>query len=314
MARTRLFVALLPAPAQWEWLDELRRALGVGEPFRIPPHITLVPPTNVAEVDIEVVDQVLVAAAESAEPFDLTLGPAATFAPVTPTIQLSVDGDLVALGRLRQRLMVGPLARSERRPFVPHVTLVPSAEQARIDAALTALAGVATAWPVGSVHVLERHHDPGRWVTVAEVPLGAPRVVGRGTRPAHLRTLRMIPVAVGELCHVAARGPAGRADDDVPIVVVAEGEPGDGTGSLVGAAVGVVGRGGTELRSLVVAPAERGFGLGARLLAEWCSQVGGSGITWASAVVSDEQAASFLVRHGFSLFDGAGKVSAVRRL
>jgi len=311
VARTRLFVALLPEPEQWSWLDEVRRGLEVPEPFRIPPHVTLVPPVNVAPADLDEVDRTLAAAVESVEPFDLELGPATTFLPDTPTIQLSVAGDLVALGRLRARLVDGPLDRPDRRPFVPHVTLVPSAERATIDAALHTLQGVAAAWPVRSVHVLERRHDPGRWVTVAELPLGAPRVVGRGTRPWTLRTVRMVPGPVGELCRVAARGPSERPDVDQPLVVVAEAAPADGTGPPAGAAVGVLGPSGAELRSLVVAPEERGLGLGARLLAEWCSQAAGTGARVAVAPAADP---GFLVRHGFSVLDGPSGQLAVRLL
>ncbi len=312
MARTRLFVALLPDPEQWSWLDEVRRGLEVPEPFRIPPHVTLVPPVNVPEADLDAVDEVLASAAASVDPFDLELGPAATFLPDTPTVQLSVHGDLVSLGRLRDRLVAGPLDRPGRRPFVPHVTLVPSASQEVIDAALLALRGVSAHWPVRSVHVLERRHDPGRWVTVAEVPLARPRVVGRGTRPAALRVLRMVPAPVAELCRVAARGPAERPGVDAPLVVAAEGGRSDGTGPLVGAAVGVVGPTGTELRSLVVDPEERGVGLGARLLAEWCSQAASAGAGVVVAPVGGSGAEQFLSRHGFTVLTGPSGPVAVR--
>ena len=52
MARQRLGVVLLvPQPLATE-IDGVRRALGDDARERIPPHITLVPPVNVAERDL----------------------------------------------------------------------------------------------------------------------------------------------------------------------------------------------------------------------------------------------------------------------
>ncbi len=312
MARTRLFVALLPEPETWATLDAWRRSLGVAEPFRIPPHVTLVPPVNVAGGDLDEVDRVLTAAVESTEPFEVELGAASTFAPGAPTIQLSVHGDLPALGRLRDALVAGPLDRPGRRPFVPHVTLVPNAEPDLIDAGLRSLAGTGLPWPVHAVHVLERRHDPGRWVTVAELPLGAPAVVARGGPASTLRVLHMVPGTVAELCRVAARGPAEDAHSDRPLVVAAEAEPGDGTGGLQAAAVGFLGIGGAELRSLVVAEDWRGLGIGARVLAAWTSAAAARGVRLVSAPVGD--GTGFLERHGFTLLGRATDGRMVRLL
>lgn len=312
MARTRLFVALLPEPDTWATLDTLRRSLGVDEPFRIPPHVTLVPPVNVAADQLDEVDRVMTAAVASVEPFDLELGAATTFLPGAPTLQLSVHGDLPALGRLRDALVSGPLDRPGRRPFVPHVTLVPNAEPDLIEAGLRALAGTGVRWPVRAVHVLERRHDPGRWATVAELPLGAPAVVARGGPASFIRVLHMVPGTVAELCRVAARGPAEDASSDLPLVVAAEAEPGDGTGGLQAAAVGFLGIGGAELRSLVVADEWRGLGVGSRVLAAWISAAADRGARLVTAPTDDE--AGFLARHGFSLLGRANAARLVRLL
>lgn len=304
MARTRLFVALLPDPPLWSVLDSYRRSLGVSEPFRIPPHVTLVPPVNVASGDLEDVDRILSEAAATVEPIDLELREAATFAPSPPSVQLTVHGDLVALGTLRSALIRGTLDRPGRNPFVPHVTLVPSTEQPQIDAALQALDGTLLPWRVRSVHVLERHHDPGRWVTVAELPLGRPAVVGRGGVASTMRTLRMVPMPVADLCSVAARGPAETPVEPEPLVVAAEADPGDGTGALQGAAVGLVTAGGVELRALTVAEAERAQGIGARLLSAWCSAAAELGATVVTAAGSTVAGRAFLERHGFTSVSG----------
>ncbi len=312
MARTRLFVALLPEPDTWATLDAYRRSLGVAEPFRIPPHVTLVPPVNVPVDALGEVDRTLVAAAESQRPFELELAEGATFSPGAPTIQLSVRGDLAALGRLRDRLVDGPLDRPGRRPFVPHLTLVPSADPTAIDAGLRSLEGTSIPWSVGAVHVLERRADPGRWVTVAELPLGDPGVVARGGLASVLRVLHMVPATVADLCRVAARGPAQDGRADRPLVVAAEAEPGDGTGALQAAAVGVMGVAGVELRALAVAEPFRGLGVGSRVLAAWCSAAAERGARIVSAPV--EPGAGFLLRHGFTPLDHPEDPRLVRLL
>ncbi|RUP38197.1 MAG: hypothetical protein EKK60_10385, partial [Gordonia sp. (in: high G+C Gram-positive bacteria)] len=55
MARRRLAVVLLAPPAEADVIDALRLGTGLSEPFHVAPHVTLVPPTNVAEADVPAV-------------------------------------------------------------------------------------------------------------------------------------------------------------------------------------------------------------------------------------------------------------------
>ena len=59
MPRRRLAVALLAPVGIADRIDALRRAVGVAEPFHVPPHITLVPPVNVRDEDIPEVLSIL---------------------------------------------------------------------------------------------------------------------------------------------------------------------------------------------------------------------------------------------------------------
>src|SRR3546814_172824 len=93
MARQRLGVVLLvPQPLATE-VDGVRRALGDGALARIAPHITLVPPVNVAERDRPEALAIVRRAAGASRPLHLTLGPVVTFAPVNPVAYLHVGGD-----------------------------------------------------------------------------------------------------------------------------------------------------------------------------------------------------------------------------
>jgi 2'-5' RNA ligase len=177
MPRRRLGVALLvPQPVATE-VDGLRRALGDGARARIPAHLTLVPPVNVAADALPDAVEVLRAAARATRPFGLRLGPATTFAPVTPVVYLAVDGDVDALRTLRDRVFVAPLSRPLTRPFVPHVTVADDMDPARIPAATAALADFVVDVQVEAVHLLEE--GGGRvWQPIAEAPFSRRRLPG----------------------------------------------------------------------------------------------------------------------------------------
>jgi 2'-5' RNA ligase len=157
--RRRLGVALLiPEPVATE-VDGLRRALGDGSRGRIPAHLTLVPPVNVAAERVPAALDILRAASDSTRPLDFRLGPAATFHPVTPVVHLAVAGDLAGLGALRDRVFRPPLERPLTHAFVPHVTVADELAEERIPAALAALADYVVDVRIEAVHLLEEGRD-----------------------------------------------------------------------------------------------------------------------------------------------------------
>ena len=125
MARHRIAVALLVAQPLATELDGIRRALGAAERERVAPHATLVSPINLRDEPLLAALDLVRTAAEASGPLRLTLGPATTFAPVTPTVHLAVGGeDLDGLLALRASIVAkAPLLRDEPHEFVPHVTL-----------------------------------------------------------------------------------------------------------------------------------------------------------------------------------------------
>jgi 2'-5' RNA ligase len=184
--RLRLGVALLVPPPLDREIEGLRRAVGDGSLGRIPPHLTLVPPVNVAADRLEEALAVLRAAAEDTEPFSVELGPPGTFLPDTPVLHLSVQGEGVGeLRALRDRVFREPLARSLTWPFVPHVTLAEEARPERIAAALEVLADYRVEVRFDRVQLLRE--GQGRvWEPIADAPFAPPTVVGRGGLPAEL--------------------------------------------------------------------------------------------------------------------------------
>lgn len=184
-------------------LDTLRRALGDPDLERIPPRLTLVPPVNVVEDRVGDALAQLRGAARMVEPFEIALGPVATFDPVTPTVHLAVIDDAGAVAALRDRVFREPLSRRVDHGFVAHVTLRQQAPRHRLHAALVALAGYRTRWRPERITLLEERREADRvrrWRPVGDVDLGGVRVVGRGGLEWELTAGTLLdPEVVGRL-------------------------------------------------------------------------------------------------------------------
>lgn len=283
MPRQRLGAALLLPPPIGTEIDALRKAVGDDDIGRIAPHITLVPPVNVREEEIDAAVAVLQRAAAAASPLRLELGPVTTFAPVSPTLHLAVGGDLDALHALRDAVFVPPLERTLTHPFVPHVTLVE--ESARIDDGVRALASYRAEVVIDRVHLMRESRDDGAriWRPIAEGSFGArPAVIGRGGLELELTPTGVLPPEAERWIN------AQWEDDDVerfgevlakdvPIGVVARRD-----GAIVGAAQGDVRprTGEAYLANLIVGAHVRNEGVGAHVVAAFASLAADHGATY----------------------------------
>ncbi|MBK5222681.1 MAG: GNAT family N-acetyltransferase [Acidimicrobiia bacterium] len=284
MARSRLAVALMvPEPHRTE-IDGLRRAVG-GDLARIEPHITLVPPVNVRDEAMgEALSILRDAAAAQEGPLDLTIGPAASFAPTNRVLYLRVDGSpivLSALERLRASVLQGVLRRDEQRAFVPHVTLTnrlgghgsPSGEgTTESDDDISIVAHAVSL--LGHYQVSARFErldllcyglEDRRWTTVADASLEPRRIVGRGGLPVELTASTVVDPEtldfVGSLPE--HERPSQPLDASGSRVVVTARRAGQVVGVALARAAGRSG----VLDHVVVAPGERRTGVGAHLLA-----------------------------------------------
>lgn len=259
MARQRLGVVLLvPEPLATQ-IDGLRRALGDGALGRIPPHVTLVPPVNVADRDLPSALATVRAAAASVPPLALRLGPVDTFQPVNPVAYLRVSAEAVArqaLDALRRACLHGPLDRPQDHEFVPHVTIADELAPLRLDSCGPVLADFDAEVTIDRVHVLAE--QPGRvWVPIADMALGEPAaVVGRGGLPLELAVTGRPDLEAASLLALEGE-PSG-----VPFAVTARQD-----GAVVAAAWGWSAGDRLEVADLVVAGAHRGQGFGRHLLA-----------------------------------------------
>ncbi|MEO6120910.1 MAG: GNAT family N-acetyltransferase [Acidimicrobiales bacterium] len=288
MARVRLGVALLVGGDLADQVDGLRRAVGDPALARIPPHITLVPPVNVAEARLPEALALVRAAAAATGPIDLVLGPPATFWPVSPVVYLAVGGDLDAVVDLRALVFRPPLARTVSLPFVPHVTLADGVPAERIEAALVAMAAFRVTARFDRVHLLQE--GPGRvWAPVADAAFAAPAVLGRGGLELELSLTQGADPEVEAF--VAAR-PAVAADR---FTVAARRD-----GAVVGVAGGHTSATTTVLDRLVVDAAYQGQGIGTHLVAAVESLAVERGCGAVSArVAAATRAAAFLRGRGW---------------
>ena len=211
MSRHRVGVALLLEGRTGAEIDGLRRALGCRSLHTQSPHITLVPPVNVREDALgDALAVVRRAAAAVRGPLRVSLGPVATFAPETPVLFLAVSeptdaGDeirpgqraaLDALQCLHAAVNAAPLLRPVDRLFVPHVTVHTDADPALIPSALGLLGSFRADVVIDRLFLLEQ--GPDRiWRRLADVPLGAPTVRGRGGVELAMRVCRLIAPDVG---------------------------------------------------------------------------------------------------------------------
>jgi 2'-5' RNA ligase/GNAT superfamily N-acetyltransferase len=289
--RHRFLVALVPAQGLLDGLRVLTRVVGGPPDERIPPHVTLVPPFNLPESGVAGFRAALRSAAASAVPFELRVGPGASFAPANPTLHLGVGGEapaLASLAALRESLRVPPMDRPDRHPFVPHVTLRRGAPEAVISAVAELLPGDVGPWRVDRLVVLQQLSTARgmRWVPVAEEPFGGPVVVGRGGVELALRTVGVPEPLWSDSCGLGAVEPEdadGNGADDVlsfeglrsTLAVVAEpsGRPGEVIARAVGRLAGPV----AELSELEVASDHRRMGVARQVLARWCADAASAG-------------------------------------
>jgi 2'-5' RNA ligase/GNAT superfamily N-acetyltransferase len=252
-------VLLVPQPLATE-LDGLRRALGATELAKVAPHATLVSPINLRERELAQALDVVRRAAAGSEPLELVLGPATTFAPVTPTVHLDVSGPgLDAFAALRARMVAeAPLDRPEEHEWVPHVTLTQQeASPVRLAAACEAMSAWCETVTFDRVHVLRQQQPTGAWQPIADAALGPPAVVGRGGIEVELATTdRPDPEAAALLAT------DGAVEDGRPWAVTAR-----IGGRVAGAAWGWSSGSVAIVADLAVAAAHRGQGVGSRLLA-----------------------------------------------
>jgi 2'-5' RNA ligase len=160
----------LPEPYGSE-LTAWRARLGDPSAAKIPPHITLLPPTNATgSVLAKFVDH-LEAVAAAHEPFKVRLSGTDTFRPVSPVVFVAVVEGAEGCARVESDVRAGPVVRELHFPYHPHVTVAHDLPEPQVDFAFTALAEYEAEFLAEGFALFERDRD-GFWHTGREFTFG----------------------------------------------------------------------------------------------------------------------------------------------
>lgn len=144
------------------WGPQLQRARGsFGDPMAnaIPPHVTLLPPTEVAEDELPVLVEHLHAVAAGHGAFEMVLGGTGTFRPVSPVVFVQVSQGISSCERLELAIRSGPVERELEFNYHPHVTVAHHLDDEALDGAFEELSGFRARFTVSQIDLYAQGAD-----------------------------------------------------------------------------------------------------------------------------------------------------------
>ncbi|GAA4725772.1 2'-5' RNA ligase family protein [Pedococcus ginsenosidimutans] len=160
----------IPSPHA-EMLQAKRASFGDPLAECIPTHVTLLPPTEVAEEELEAAVKHLEEVAAQGRPFPMVLRGTGTFRPTSPVVFVQVSGGIADCELLEKEVRQGPLDRPLDFYYHPHVTVAHHVPEPNLDQAFTELSDFECAFEVDEFHLYE-HGDDGVWRPVRSFTLG----------------------------------------------------------------------------------------------------------------------------------------------
>lgn len=159
MARRNIGVAIeIPQPYGRE-LAQWRRELGDPEASRVPPHVTLLPPTAIPAERLDLIEEHLRRIAADEAPFAMTLRGTGTFRPVSPVTFVQLAAGISDCERLESRVRSGPLFRELRFNYHPHVTVAQDVPEEALQRGFDGLASFAATFTVPGFTLYEEGRD-----------------------------------------------------------------------------------------------------------------------------------------------------------
>ncbi|MET7690140.1 2'-5' RNA ligase family protein [Streptomyces sp. NPDC005483] len=171
-------------------LQERRAGFGDAAAHGIPTHVTLLPPTEVADTALTAIEAHLTEVAAAGRPFPMKLSGTGTFRPLSPVVFVQVAQGAEACTWLQKQVRdaSGPVARELQFPYHPHVTVAHGIDEAAMDRAFEELADFEAEWPCTGFALYEQGAD-GVWRKLREFAFGGSVVppqaghVERGSLP-----------------------------------------------------------------------------------------------------------------------------------
>jgi 2'-5' RNA ligase len=163
---------VISVPTPWrEVLAGWRERVGDAESARIPPHVTLLPPTEVPPGALPAIDAHLDAIAAAHPPFDIHLSGTGTFRPVSDVVFVVVRAGIAQCEQLERGVRSGPLHRENRFPYHPHVTVAHDIPHEGLDEAYEGLQAFDARFRVAGFTVFQQESG-GVWVVRKDFALG----------------------------------------------------------------------------------------------------------------------------------------------
>ncbi|MEV5849000.1 2'-5' RNA ligase family protein [Streptomyces sp. NPDC051985] len=155
-------------------LQERRAGFGDAAAHAIPTHVTLLPPTEIADGSLAAVEAHLSEVAAVGRPFPMRLSGTGTFRPLSPVVYVRVVQGADGCAWLQQRIRdaSGPLDRELQFPYHPHVTVAHGIDEAAMDRAFAELADFEAEWPCTGFALYEQGAD-GVWRKLRDYPFGS---------------------------------------------------------------------------------------------------------------------------------------------
>lgn len=147
-------------PSPWgEQLQSFREECGDPMASCIPPHITLLPPTEIADGRLGAFGAHLEDVGRGFAPFDILLRGTGTFRPISPVVFVQVAAGIPWCEMLEQAVRGGPVERELEFPYHPHVTIAHGVGEDDLDRAFDGLAGFEARFTVSGIHLYRQGED-----------------------------------------------------------------------------------------------------------------------------------------------------------
>ncbi|MGY1825587.1 MULTISPECIES: 2'-5' RNA ligase family protein [unclassified Blastococcus] len=171
---TAVLGVIVPVPEPWSaLLVDWRTKVGDRQAALVPPHVTLLPPTEVPVADRDAITEHLAAVAAAHPPFDMHLAGTGTFTPVSDVVFVTVARGIGNCELLANDVRQGPLARSLSFPYHPHVTVAHDVPADMLELAYCGLQDLSAEFRVEHFTEFEQS-AAGSWVVAREYPLTGP--------------------------------------------------------------------------------------------------------------------------------------------
>lgn len=176
MPRRNIGVAIEVPQPYGAVLQRWRQRLGDPLAMRVPPHVTLLPPTAMPSERLPVVEEHLRRIAAEEHPFTITLRGTGTFRPVSPVTFVQLAAGISDCERLEARVRSGPLHRDIKFNYHPHVTLAQDVDDEALERGFVELATYAATFEVWGFTLYEEGRDrvwrPQRDFSFGSEPVG----------------------------------------------------------------------------------------------------------------------------------------------